>query len=371
MPVDALSIFANQDPAQLVWATKFAGVTLDSPVKSARDWNSAISGTDTLTGHGFTDDAALKAFFGPTAYFRLQQINATTDPIPLSYSGDPGGAAYDFVTYFNNSIATSTNLINTPGAGHLSLRNLVVTSPGASQSVLMMERSAPSSVNYDQSEFYYTGVYQFPVGMNLNASGKYKAFFEIKGGALKQSLVDAVVNGSVRDGSSCAATDGVANAGKFRIVLQINGFYGTNAIQVKLDDAANNGGLTIPNAYYDASGYHESGTNPYAFFITDSTSVLPSGVPLGVPLRFHVHYKRPPTPLYADRHKGIFKVAMENLATSEWFSLCDIENSSLYQLSSTFNEPWNRIFPTSYDSTNDVELKMTDLQVWNKPPIAF
>jgi len=362
---DALSKVANQNPARKIWATKFAGVTLGTPTRngSARDWNTSIDGTDALTGHGFTVDSDLQAFFGPTAEFRLQQINSSSQPIPTDLT--------EFNANFTNSISTSTDLISTPGAGHLSLRNLICTSADPSQSILMCERSAPSSVNYDQTEFYYTGVYQFPVGMNLNASGKYKVFFEVKGGALKQSLVDAVVNGSVRDGSSCAATDGVANAGKFRIALMINGFFGTNAIQVKLDNVANNGGLTIPNAYFDETGYQVAVGSSYNYFSTDSTSVLPSGIPLGVPLRFHVHYKRPPTPLYADRHKGIFKVSVENLATSEWLDLCSIQNSSAYQLSSTFNEPWSRIFPTSYDSMDDVELKMTDLQFWDKPPIKF
>lgn len=358
--MDTLSKVVNQSSSapKLIWSTKFAGVTLGTPTKITNfNWDTSVDGTDTLTGRGFTTDTILQSYLGPTAAFKLQQISGESIPDLATFNSN-----------FTNTIATSTNLISTPGAGHLSIRNLLCSSTYPDQSPLMMTRSSPSAVNYDLSEIYVSFVCMFPVGMALSASGQYKTFFEIKGGGLKQSLVDAVTTGANITGSSCGATDGDAGSGRFRIIIGINGVFGNlNELMCRIDDDANNGSVTAERGYWDETGYH-AGNGSRRDHYSNYTGI---SAPLGVPLRFHMHYKRPPTPLYADRWKGIFKVAMENLSTKTWTTIANVEKSMSYQLSSTFNEPWTRIFPTSYDSVNDQEYKVTDIQLWTKPPIDF
>lgn len=353
---------------EFVWGTSFAGVTLGTPTATgggARDWNTSIDGTDTLTGStfGVGTDAKLAGFFGPSAYVRLQQINGLDQPIPANLT--------EFNTYFDNEINTSTSLISTPGAGELSLNNLIATSGTyPSQSPLMLQRTSPSAFNYPITEDYWTFVVQFPVGLNLNAPLEYLAFFEKKEGGLDTSLITLVDNGTNRDGRSCSSTTANANCGAIRLVLDLNGVNGiSNEIRVKLDNAANNSGTTIPSGRWLEAGYDNS-LSPGTTF---SYLLINSGMsaPLGVPLRFHVHHKLPPTPLYQDRDKGILKVMMENLATNEMYMLADVENSFTYQLSSTYNGQMTRYFPTHYCSEGNRVVKFTNIEVWKKPPISF
>lgn len=357
-----------------VWGTSFAGVTLGTPTATgggARDWNTSIDGADTITGStfGVGTDARLAGFFGPSAYVRLQQINGSNQPIPADLT--------EFNTYFDNEINTSTSLIPIPGAGELSLNNLIATDGTyPSQSPLMLKRTSPSAYNYPITEDYWTFVVQFPVGLDLNAPLEYLAFFEKKEGGLDTSLIALVDNGTYRDGRSCSSTTANADCGTIRLVLDLNGVNGiSNEIRVKLDNRANNSGVTLPSGRWTEEGYvkkYENG-DPMPDGTVFSHLLINSGMsaPLGVPLRFHVYHKIPPTPLYQDRNKGILKVMMENLATNEMHMLADVENSFTYQLSSTYNGQMTRYFPTHYCSEGNRVVKFTNIEVWKKPPVSF
>lgn len=369
--MDALSKAANQRGPKKVWASSFAGVTLGSPAQQTNYfWRKAINGTDTLTGHEFTADTSLRNFFGSDASIDLWHISYTEALFDIA----------DFNSYFTTAINSSTALSKRTGAGELSLTNLISSAsasppdPGPSQTPLMLTRGNAAAIANDRREYYFAGTYMFPASMALDAAGKYKTFFEIKSGCLLKSLVDAVESGAVRDGSSCASASGNGSYGTFRLYLEINGSGGiNNEIRVKIDDNARNGTLTggahAPNAYWDEAGYHSVAyAGGSVFHVHKRTGV---SVPLGVPVRFHIWLKKPPTPLYRDRPLGVLKVMMENLSTNEVAMLCDIHDSYEAQLCSSFNEVDTRMFWTTYDALPDLELKMTDLQIWENPPIRF
>lgn len=360
MMTDALSKVANQSSApKCVFSTDFKGITLGSPSRVTDSfWTKSISGLDT---------SGIEDFFGSGIAASLWHI--TTDATV------PDLAAFN--STFVSAINTSTTLTGKGGAGELSLNHLIASAAAPPQTPLMLVRGISDAIANDRREYYFAATYMFPVGMALNAAGKYKTIFEIKSGGLKRQLVEAVENGTTRDGSSCAAVDGVAGLGTFRFYLEINGSGGiNNEIRVKLDDNARNGSFTggsfsqPPSAWWDETGYHSvdyvSGAS--VFHVHKRTGV---SVPLGVPVRFHVHLKKPPTPLYEDRPQGILKVMMENLDTGDIEMLCDIQDSYEAQLCSSFNEPDTRLYWTSYDAIANLELKMTDLQIWDKPPIRI
>ena len=360
MTIDAL--LPGGEERTLIWQTYFAGVTLGSPTGSYTFWTVPINGTDSITGLGFIDNPAIEAKFGPTANVELQCI-ATNN------------FSTTFADHFVPAINSSTTISGKPSAGEIVLRNLVCSTTYPEQTYLAITRSANSAYNADHRELYYTFEFKLPSGLAIDTLGEFKVLTEFKTGCADATKMAAVTAGTNRTGSSCASLNKDAGAGDFRFLVQLTGANSLlNELQVRLDNFADNGGsLTVPSAYWDETGYHQSSAT-----ITSLTKInyfnVNTGIscPLNTRLRMHVYYRLADSPRYQDRPTGVLQVMLEDLDNNVAYVLVNIENSYSYQLTGSFNLPISRNFLIqSYDVQNDVPMTATALQLWDKPPITF